>query len=83
MSNLVVFRNPVQSASAADSSMGTALLCKSRWGNPEFGKYVQQLQQQADEALQQSPDFTKAAKEAVEKVAELECGFWSMAFSAE
>eukprot|EP00775_Hariotina_reticulata_P002683 gene2683-2984_t len=54
-----------------------------RWGNPEFGEYVQQLQHQADEALEQSPDYTKAAKETVERVAELECGFWSMAFSAE
>lgn len=52
-----------------------------RWGNAEFGKYVQQLQQHADEALNMTPEHKAAAREVVEKVADLEVAFWSMAYN--
>lgn len=54
-----------------------------RWGNPEFGKYVAQLQQQADEALAQSPDQMDAARAVVRQVVQLELDFWSMAYAGD
>ncbi len=54
-----------------------------RWGNAGFSEYVVQLQQQADEALQAAGAAeAAAAQEAVRQVAELEVGFWDMAYSA-
>lgn len=52
-----------------------------RWGNPEFGVYVDQLQQQADEALAQSPGQLDAAKAIVQQVVQLELDFWNMAYA--
>ena len=52
-----------------------------RWGKPEFGAYVQQLQQQADEALAQSPAQMDAAKAIVKQIVQLELDFWSMAYA--
>lgn len=43
--------------------------------------YVQQLQQQADEALAQSPDQQEAARAIVKQVVELEIDFWNMAYA--
>lgn len=52
-----------------------------RWGNPEFGAYVVQLQQQADEALVQSPAHMDAARDIVAQVVRLEVDFWDMAYA--
>lgn len=52
-----------------------------RWGNPEFGAYVQQLQQQADEALTQSPTQMDAARAIVQQIVQLELNFWDMAYA--
>lgn len=54
-----------------------------RWGNPEFGKYVDQLQQQADEALAQSPAQLESAKAIVQQVVQLELDFWNMAYAGD
>lgn len=53
----------------------------ARWGSAEFDAYVKQLEAHADEALAQSPDQTEAARAAVKRVAELEVGFWNMAYA--
>ncbi len=53
-----------------------------RWGNQGFSQYVQQLRQQADEALQAAgPEEVQAARAAVTQVAQLEVDFWDMAYS--
>lgn len=65
---------------------GTAELYKEfaqRWGNPDFGGYVDQLQQQADEALAQSPGQLEAAKAVVQQVVQLELDFWDMAYAGD
>ena len=54
-----------------------------RWGNAGFAGYVTQLASHADEALSLTPEHMAAAKEIVEKVAELEVGFWNMAYNEE
>jgi hypothetical protein len=54
-----------------------------RWGNPDFGAYVDQLQQQADEALAQSPGQLEAAKVIVQQVVQLELDFWNMAYAGD
>lgn len=57
------------------------LLC--RWGNKEFGIYVQQLQKHVDEILLDATDgVVEEATAAVKRVAELEDGFWNMACGA-
>lgn len=61
--------------------LAVAAIAVCRWGNPEFGKYVQQLQQHVDDALGLTPEHTAAAKAVVEKVADLEVAFWSMAYN--
>lgn len=52
-----------------------------RWGNPDFGKYVEQLRQHVDDALALTPEHAAAAKAVVEKVADLEVAFWGMAYN--
>lgn len=55
----------------------------ARWGNPGFTEYVQLVEQQADEALQNtSVTIGNQAEEAFVKVAKLEKDFWQMAFIA-
>jgi formylaminopyrimidine deformylase / aminopyrimidine aminohydrolase len=56
----------------------------SRWGNGEFTAYVEQLQQQADNALRgAAPEEVQRAEEAVADVARLEVGFWNMAYAGD
>ncbi|NEP00156.1 MAG: TenA family transcriptional regulator [Symploca sp. SIO2E9] len=53
-----------------------------RWGNPSFTEYVQLLEQQADQVLQNtSVTIGHQAEEAFLKVAKLEKDFWQMAFN--
>ncbi|KAG2437496.1 hypothetical protein HXX76_006145 [Chlamydomonas incerta] len=59
-----------------------------RWGSKEFVQYVVDLAAQADEALaavpaEQADAVAAAAAAAVARVAELEVGFWAMAFFAD
>jgi thiaminase len=54
-----------------------------RWGNPGFADYVSVLASHADEALALTPELMTKAKEIVEKVADLEVDFWSMAYNEE
>ncbi|NET04650.1 MAG: TenA family transcriptional regulator [Symploca sp. SIO2B6] len=55
----------------------------ARWGNPGFTEYVQLLEKQADEVLQDaSVTIEHQAEEAFVKVAKLEKDFWQMAFYA-
>jgi thiaminase/transcriptional activator TenA len=52
-----------------------------RWGNPGFTEYVEHLRGQADEALEMAEDDERREAELMFlKVAELENGFWQMAF---
>ncbi|MGB3517902.1 MAG: hypothetical protein WBA43_15710 [Elainellaceae cyanobacterium] len=54
-----------------------------RWGNPGFTAYVQQLEQQADQALATAPDLAQQqAESAFLKITRLERDFWQMAFNA-
>lgn len=55
-----------------------------RWGNAGFSDYVQQLAQQANEALASAPiGIQQQAEAAFLEVAKLEKEFWQMAFDAE
>lgn len=55
-----------------------------RWGNQGFTEYVQQLAQQADEALAEAPRAVQQQAEAAFlEIAKLETAFWQMAFHAE
>ena len=54
-----------------------------RWGNPGFTEYVKLLEQQADQALQTTPEpIQQQAEAAFLKIASLEKDFWQMAFNA-
>lgn len=54
-----------------------------RWGNPAFTHYVQLLEQQANQVLQDSVEATQQQAEAIFlEVAKLEKEFWQMAFNA-
>eukprot|EP00198_Chlamydomonas_reinhardtii_P008284 XP_001697621.1 predicted protein [Chlamydomonas reinhardtii] len=59
-----------------------------RWGSKEFVQYVADLAVQADAALaavpaDQAAAVAAAAEAAVRRVAELEVGFWAMAFHVD
>ncbi|EFN52993.1 hypothetical protein CHLNCDRAFT_137428 [Chlorella variabilis] len=53
-----------------------------RWGSPEFGAYVGELEQMADEALAAGSEAERVEAAAVFlKVCQLEREFWAMAYS--
>jgi len=55
-----------------------------RWGNPGFTSYVNLLEKQADEALQNTTDFVhNRVKPVFREVAKFERQFWPMAFEVE
>mmetsp|Transcript_4825 Transcript_4825/g.7242 ORF Transcript_4825/g.7242 Transcript_4825/m.7242 type:complete len:264 (-) Transcript_4825:53-844(-) len=51
----------------------------NRWGNQEFGEYVDLLEVQADSVLKDE----EAVKKNMKQILILECGFWDMAFSEQ
>ncbi len=52
-----------------------------RWGNPEFTVYVNLLEKQADEVLQNASELVQnRVKEVFREVAKFEKSFWQMAF---
>jgi thiaminase/transcriptional activator TenA len=55
-----------------------------RWGNAAFTEYVKLLEMQANEALTDGdPETEQRVREVFLRIAELEKGFWQMAYLSD